>query len=279
MSLIDLDTPRPFQPAITQRDVEAEVAKCVGGVLSPLLANIALSVLDEHLHAHWRPGGRMHTSDQRAGRAKRGKPNHRLIRYADDFVVMVNGTRADVQALHEDVVAVLAPMGLRLSPAKTRIVHIDDGFEFLGFRIQRRKERGCNRWHVYTFIADRPLKSVKAKIRALTRRTSQADLRDTLIRINQISRGWVNYFRHAVASRTFNHLQQFTWWRIVRWQRTRRHWNWTAVRRWLTTPTGRWKPIHADGIELFNPTTVPIRRYRYRAYKIPCPWQACTNTA
>jgi RNA-directed DNA polymerase len=57
-----------------------------GGILSPLLANIALSVLDEHLHAHWRPGGRMHTSDQRAGRAKRGKPNHRLIRYADDCV-------------------------------------------------------------------------------------------------------------------------------------------------------------------------------------------------
>jgi RNA-directed DNA polymerase len=250
-----------------------------GGILSPLLANIALSVLDEHLHADWRPGGRMHTSGQRKGRIVRGKPNHRLVRYADDFVVMVNGTRADVEALREDVVKVLAPMGLRLSPAKTHIVHIDDGCEFLGFRIQRRKKRGCNRWHVYTFISERPLRSVKAKIRALTRRTSQADLRDTLIWINQILRGWVNYFRHAVASRTFNHLQQFTWWRIVRWQRTRRRWNWTAVRRWLTTPTGRWKPIHADGIELFNPTAVPIRRYRYRGAAIPNPWQACMNTA
>jgi len=249
-----------------------------GGILSPLLANIALSVLDEHLHAEWRPGGRMHTNAQRSGRIKRGKPNHRLIRYADDFVVMVNGTRADVQALHEDVVAVLGPMGLRLSPAKTRIVHLDDGFEFLGFRIQRRKKRGTNTWHVYTFVADRPLRSVKAKIRALTRRTSQADLRDTLIEINQISRGWVNYFRHAVASRTFNHLHQYTWWRIVRWQRTRRRWNWKAVRGWLTTPTGRWRPIHADGIELFNPTTVPIRRYRYR-WSIPSPWPSSMKTA
>lgn len=249
-----------------------------GGILSPLLANIALSVLDEHLHAQWRPGGRMHTRPQRAGRAKRGKPNHRLIRYADDFVVMVNGTRADVEALHEEVVDVLAPMGLRLSPAKTRIVHIDDGFEFLGFRIQRRKKRGANTWHVYTFIADRPFRSVKSKIRALTHRTSQVDLRDTLIRINQISRGWVNYFRHAVAARMFNHLHQFTWWRIVRWQRTRRRWNWKAVRRWLTTPTGRWRPIHADGIELFNPTAVPIRRYRYR-YSIPSPWPTSLKTA
>jgi len=249
-----------------------------GGILSPLLANIALSVLDEHLHADWKPGGRMHTNDQRHGRRKRGHPNHRLIRYADDFVVMVNGTRADVEALHEEIVGVLAPMGLTLSPAKTRITHIDDGFEFLGFRIQRRKKRGANKWHVYTFVADGPLKSVKAKIRALTRRTSQVDLADTLIEINQISRGWVNYFRHAVASRTFNHLHQFTWWRIVRWQRTRRRWNWKAVRRWLTTPTGRWRPIHADGIELFNPTAVPIRRYRYR-YSIPTPWPTSMKTA
>jgi RNA-directed DNA polymerase len=157
-------------------------------------------------------------------------------------------------------------------------VHIDDGFDFLGFRIQRRKKRGANRWHVYTFIADRPVRSVKTKIRALTRRTSQADLRDTLIEINQISRGWVNYFRHAIATRTFNHLHQYTWWRIVRWQRTRHRWNWTAVRRWLTTPTGQWEPIHADGIDLFNPTAVPIRRYRYRP-SIPTPWPTCTNTA
>src|SRR3954454_22214731 len=51
------DTPRPFQPAITQRDIEVEVAHCVGGVLSPLLANVALHVLDEHLHRPWQAGG------------------------------------------------------------------------------------------------------------------------------------------------------------------------------------------------------------------------------
>jgi RNA-directed DNA polymerase len=249
-----------------------------GGILSPLLANIALSVLDEHLHAPWQPGGSMHTGPQRSGRVKRGKPNHRLVRYADDFVVMVNGTREDVEALHEDVVRILAPMGLRLSPAKTRIVNLHDGFDFLGFRIQRRRKRGTDRWHVYTFIGDRPIKSVKAKIRALTRRTSQINLGTTLERINQILRGWTNYFKHAVASRTFSHLRQFTWWRIVRWQRTRHRWKWADVRRWLTDPPGRWKPITADGIELFNPDTIPIRRYRYRA-SMPNPWTTCTNPA
>lgn len=247
-----------------------------GGILSPLLANVALSVLDEHLHAPWQPGGSMHTGPQRSGRVKRGKANHRLVRYADDFVVMVNGTREDVQALQEQVVEVLAPLGLTLSPAKTKVVNLHDGFDFLGFRIQRRRKRGTDQWHVYTFIADRPIRAVKAKLRALTNKTSQADLADTLVRCNQIMRGWANYFKHGIAQRTFNHLRQFIWWRIVRWQRTKHRWNWHDVRHWLTTPTGKWKPIQADGIELFNPATVPIRRYRYRA-SIPTPWAASSN--
>jgi RNA-directed DNA polymerase len=247
-----------------------------GGILSPLLANIALSALDEHLHAPWKPGGTMSTNARRGLRGKKGLPNWRLVRYADDFVVLVRGTRSHVEALHEQIAQVLAPLGLRLSPAKTQTVHMSDGFDFLGFRIQWRRKRGSYKWYVYTFIADRPLKAVKAKIRALTRRTSQQPLGATLIRINQILRGWCAYFKHAIAQRVFSHLEYFTWWRIVRWQRTRRRWKWSDVRRWLTEPSGRWKPITADGITLFNPAAIPIRRYRYRGNKIPTPWaQPC----
>ena len=70
-----------------------------GGILSPLLANIALSVLDEHLHAPWGPGGAMSTSDQRRRRARHGEPNWRIVRYADDFVVLVRGDRHHVESL------------------------------------------------------------------------------------------------------------------------------------------------------------------------------------
>ena len=128
-----------------------------GGILSPLLANIALSVLDEHLHREWKPGGKMSTENRRHYWRDKGHPRWRLVRYADDFVVMVFGTRAHVEALRAEVQAVLAPMGLRLSSSKTRIVHMADGFDFLGFRIQwKPKKNGRDRWHVYTFIADRP---------------------------------------------------------------------------------------------------------------------------
>ena len=243
-----------------------------GGILSPLLANIALSVLDEHLHAPWEPGGTMSTSYRRQGRARQGKPSWRVVRYADDFVVLVRGDQSHVQDLREQIAIVLEPLGLRLSEAKTQIRHMSEGFDFLGFHIQWKRKRGTNKWYVYTFIAKRPFASVKAKIRAQTPRTSQQDLRAVLIRVNQITRGWSNYFKHAVAQRTFSQLQRYTWWRIVRMMRTRHRWRWKDVRRWLTDPTGRWHPISADGIELFNPETMPIIRYRYRGNQIPNPW-------
>lgn len=66
----------------------------------------------------------------------------KMIRYADDFVILVHGTRDDARALRAEVGRVLAPMGLRLSADKTRLTHIEEGFEFLGWRIQRRKIDG-----------------------------------------------------------------------------------------------------------------------------------------
>ena len=149
---------------------------------------------------------------------------------------------------------------------------MSDGFDFLGFHIQWRRKTGTNKWHVYTFIADRPIRSLKAKIRALTNRTSQQHPRAVLIRLNQIMRGWANYFKHAVCKHTFSTLAHFVWWRVVRWLRTLHRWKWKDVRRRFTTPDGRWKPITADGIELFNLAAVPVTRYRYRGNTIPNPW-------
>jgi RNA-directed DNA polymerase len=243
-----------------------------GGILSPLIFNVAMSALDEHLHRPWKPGGSMETSYQRARRRARGLPNWRAVRYADDFVVLVHGTQADTGTLREEIAAVLEPLGLRLSPAKTRIVHMSEGFDFLGFRLQWKRKGGTSKWHVYTFIADRPIRSLKAKIRALTNRTSQQDPRSVLIRLNQIMRGWANFFKHAVCKHTLGNLAHFAWWRVIRWLRTLHRWRWKDVRRAFTTPEGRWKPITADGIELFNLEAVPVTRYRYRGSKIPSPW-------
>jgi RNA-directed DNA polymerase len=244
-----------------------------GGILSPLLANIALSVLDEHLHGPWKPGGALSTQGKRAYRRAQELATWRMIRYADDFVVLVHGTKASTQALREEVTHVLAPMGLRLSPAKTRVVHMSEGFEFLGFRIQWRPKRGTSKWYVYTFISDRAIRSVKAKIRALTHKTSQQDLRYVLTRLNMVLHGWAGYFRHAVAKNIFSMLDNFTWWRVIRMLRERHHWRWKDVRRRYVTPTGRWLPITAGETELRR-IAVPVTRYRYRGSNIPNPWIA-----
>jgi RNA-directed DNA polymerase len=190
---------------------------------------------------------------------------------------LVSGTQTDTEAVREDVARVLAPMGLRLSPGKTTVVHMSEGFDFLGFRIQWRRKRGSNKWHVYTFIADRPVRSVKAKIRALTHRNSQQDLGDVLRRLNQLMHGWAAYFRHAVAKHTFATIAAFAWRRVVAMVRHRHHWQWVDVRRWLIDPTGRWRQPAADGIELFDLATVSVTRYRYRS-KIPNPWAQPVNT-
>ena len=76
-----------------------------GGILSPLLANIALSALDEYFARQWQPD-----RGQREKRAKKGLGNWRLIRYSDDFVIMVHGTRQHAEALREEAAAVLAPL-------------------------------------------------------------------------------------------------------------------------------------------------------------------------
>jgi RNA-directed DNA polymerase len=243
-----------------------------GGILSPLLANIALSALDEHLHRAWESGGVLSTSYRREKRRAQGLPSWRLVRYADDFVVLVNGTRQDTEALREEVARVLAPMGLRLSEAKTKVVHLSEGFDFLGFRIQWRRKQGTSNRYVYTFISSRALRSVKAKIRAVTHRTSQQDLAVVLINLNRITHGWANYFRHAVAKHAFRKIDDLAWWRVVRMLRTRHHWGWKDVRRRLTGPTGQWRPITADGIELRKIAKVPVTRYRYRGNTIPNPW-------
>jgi hypothetical protein len=83
MSRLISDTPRSLHPSIPKRDIEAEVAHCVGGALSPLLANIVLSVLDEHVMRPWKSGGSMSTAYLRSRRRVEGLPRWRIIRYAD----------------------------------------------------------------------------------------------------------------------------------------------------------------------------------------------------
>jgi RNA-directed DNA polymerase len=237
-----------------------------GGILSPLLANIALSGLDEHFARKWAALGREWT---RIKHLRNGGAAYKLVRYADDFVILVTGTRADADALWDEVSTVLAPMGLRLSAEKSRVCHIDEGFDFLGVRIQRRSRRGrTGKRAVYTYPSKKALASVIHKVRSLTRRQKHRTLGDLLHAINRVLRGWCNYFRHGVSAQTFSYLEHYTWHRVAEWIRKRHNGlSWGALRRLFPG----WE-IRDGQTELFRPQTVAIVRYRYRGAQIPTPW-------
>jgi RNA-directed DNA polymerase len=240
-----------------------------GSILSPLLSNVALSVLDEHFAQS--PGGPVSTKYQRDKRRAHGLPNFRLVRYADDWCLVIHGTRHDAEALILEAKKVLSTMGLRLSPEKTLITHIDEGLDFLGWRIQRHRKPGTqNRHYVYTYPAKKALASIKAKVKTLCRQTTNQTLADLLRPLNRVLQGWCTYFQPGVSFATFQYLRSFVWEHVWAWIR-RKHpkSNWKELRRRYCA--GGWWPSDGE-VTLFDPGKAGTTRYRYRGAVIPNPW-------
>jgi RNA-directed DNA polymerase len=187
-------------------------------------------------------------------------------------VVLVRGTEAQAHAIKEQTAEFMREqMRLTLSPEKTAVTHVDDGFDLLGFRIVRRPWRG-NKRVAYTFPSRRALREVMHRIKTLTNRSTTNLSLDQLIHVlNPILRGWANYYRHAASSRCFAYLSHYVWWRVIRWLRKKYpRLTWKQIRRrcWGHHWTGR------EGARLAWPDEVPVTRYRYRGHRIPSPWAA-----
>lgn len=237
-----------------------------GGILSPLLANLALTHLDDHFDARW---AAHRTGTDRARYRKRGNATYRLVRYADDFTVLVSGTRQHAEALWDEVAGVLSEVGLRLAVEKTRVVHIDEGFDFLGFRIQRHRQRGSDRRLVYTYPSKTSLARVKRNVKTVTRQSTHIFADELFLWLGRMLRGWAQYFRHGSSSKAYHDLQNYVWWRVWIWlvhkhpRRPKRQ----LIRRYYNG----WWPEY-NGVRLYQPTAMTIKRYRYRGTRIPTPW-------
>jgi RNA-directed DNA polymerase len=99
---------------------------------------------------------------------------------------MVSDTRAHAEAYRKEAADVLSAMGLRLSPEKTAITHIDEGLDFLGWHIQRRRKRGTSKHYVYTYPARKSVKSVTAKVKTLCRQNINLPLEVLLHQLNSL---------------------------------------------------------------------------------------------
>ena len=163
-----------------------------GGVVSPLLANIALD-----------------------GLAKRLGKGYRMARYADDIVVMAKSLPAIEQA-YPVVAAFLDERGLALHPEKTRIVHRAEGFDFLGFRVQMRGQK---------LLITPQSQKVQALLRDVRSRLKhhQTVSPEAVIRhLNPLLRGWAMYYRHVVSKQTFQKVDYHIWSALWHWAK-RRH--------------------------------------------------------
>jgi RNA-directed DNA polymerase len=186
-----------------------------GGVISPCLLNVALHGLEEAA------GVRYRTSGPNAGAVMPGSPV--AVRYADDVVVLC-GSQQQAEQVKAQLVEWLAPRGLAFNEDKTKIVHLREGFDFLGFHVRR--------YHAKLLI-----KPSKAAIRRLRERLA-AEMRTlrggnavaVIAKLNPIVRGWAAYYRGVVSSRLFGALDSYLWKLLYKWA-TWRHKN--KPKRWI----------------------------------------------
>jgi RNA-directed DNA polymerase len=189
---------------------------------------------------------------------------------------VISGERRHAEALREEAAAVLAPLGLRLAEEKTRVVHIDKGFDFLSFTIRRMRKRGTSKHYVYTVPSRKAIQAVKDKVAEKTgRSTLNQDPQVLITSINRALAGWANYFRHGVSKAVFNAIDYYAWGQIMRWLRHKyQHRNseigMPELRRRFCLP-GSWTFAY-NGAVFRGASSVAVTRYRYRGSRIPSPF-------
>ena len=185
-----------------------------GGIASPLFANIYLHALDTYMESTYLNLGEY----ARARRRKQGKSNYLYVRYADDFVVFCNGSKAEALAMKEELKGVLSHMGLTLSEEKTKVTHITEGFDFLGYRIIR--SMGTSGKMVpKVLIPHKAIKQCQYKVRGmLGPRTTNESFSAKILALNRLIRGWCAYYRSTSSPQWgFREVERKLIWDMAHW--------------------------------------------------------------
>ena len=193
-----------------------------GGVISPLLANIYLHVLDSYWENHKELGV--------------------IVRYADDAVIVCR-KRTDAELAFEHLKRIMTKLKLTLNPQKTKIVDMNkESFDFLGFRYQKFGKTKSGRKLPYMVPSKKAIKKVKDAIRVITcRKSAYEGLEQKVEKLNPLIRGWRNYFQHGNSTKRFKQLDEFVWmklWRRVYYRRKQKKYREHVLygfRKWYAT--------------------------------------------
>lgn len=192
-----------------------------GGVISPLLANIALHGIEEALTVRRTLlNGKEIITAEGVQYSKNGNSSGKraVVRYADDFVVFCE-TKEDAERCREILSNWLNDRGLELSKEKTKIVHLSEGFDFLGFNVKHYQapQTAKTGWKLLIKPSKNSVMKIKAKLRGEWKSLIGLNVAAVLKRLNPIIRGWANYFRVGVASETFGSLDDWMFTRELRY--------------------------------------------------------------
>jgi RNA-directed DNA polymerase len=188
-----------------------EVGSPQGGVISPLLANVYLHVLD------------MYWTERYAHLGE-------LYRYADDFVIVCR-TKRDAEKALQIVKQIMARLKLTLHPTKTSLVDMGrEGFDFLGFHFHKLKSKKSAKLLPYVWPSQKAMKSVRGRIRQITTRKRLSNPLEEVVKyLNRVIRGWRNYFRIGNSTKKFQDLDRYVQRRLRQWMRSRKgargHWS------------------------------------------------------
>lgn len=205
-----------------------------GGIISPALANWTLNGLETELKAHlcaiW-------------GVAKTKKGKVGVVRYADDFVIAAASQEDIVNVVRPWVEAFLAERGLRFASAKTKIVHIDEGFDFVGWNFRKYLVKGSTEEKksikkLFIKPSNKNVKTFYQKLRDVIVENRTATHEELINKLNPMLGGWARYHQSAVAKQTFSRMDSRIYWRLMRWAK-RRHPDKNA--HWITDKY--WRPI------------------------------------
>ena len=191
-----------------------------GGIISPTSANMALNGLE---------GGLIEHLGARFGRSKIKGLKVNVIRYADDFVVTGSSRELLESEIRPWIEAFLAQRGLRLSLEKTKVVYMDEGFDFLGWNFRKYKGK------LLIKPSKKNVKAFYSKVRGILKTHISVKQEDLIAKLNPVLRGWAQYHQPVVAKEAFSRMDSLIYWRLMRWSR-RRHPNksrsWCKSRYW-----------------------------------------------
>lgn len=237
-----------------------------GGIISPLLANIALDGLENLLATKRKVKEYTYTQANGRQRTQRKESNrYGIARYADDFVVTAE-TKMDIEAIVPTIEEWLQQRGLELNPEKTKITHIGEGIDFLGFHIRQFKG-SC-----YTLPQKEKVHAFLDRIRTWLKDNVGAKPAAVIYTLNPILRGWGNYYRHGASKKTFSYVDHHVWKALWQWAR-KRHPNkgkkWIAEkyfmppqgRRWTFYTTVENRNGHKSLLRLIQLSDIPIERH------------------